>query len=109
MADDSRASDVGARYARALFDLSVETGVLDTVEGDLKSIRTILADSADFRTLATSPRFSADKVSPNVTRLVAEPMIDTRGVRKSCDIEESSAERSCSVSLITLASSIELA
>ncbi len=71
MADDSRASDVGARYARALFDLSVETGVLDTVEGDLKSLKTILADSADFRTLVTSPRFSGDDKARGLAAIAA--------------------------------------
>jgi F-type H+-transporting ATPase subunit delta len=60
LADDSRASDVGGRYARALFDLCVETGVLDAVEADLKSLETMVAGSADFRTLLASPRFSAE-------------------------------------------------
>jgi F-type H+-transporting ATPase subunit delta len=71
LADDSRASDVGARYARALFDLSVETGVLDTVEGDLKSLKTILADSADFRTLVSSPRFSAEDKAKGLSAIAA--------------------------------------
>jgi len=60
LADDSRASDVGARYARALFDLCLETKVLEPVEADLKSLKTMLADSADFRRLLTSPRFSGE-------------------------------------------------
>ena len=60
MADDSRASDVGARYARALFDLCLETGVLDAVESDLKSLKAMLAQSSDLRALLASPRFSGE-------------------------------------------------
>jgi F-type H+-transporting ATPase subunit delta len=58
--DDSLASDVGARYARALFDLAVETKVLDAVEADLKSLKAMLAESADLRALMISPRFTAE-------------------------------------------------
>ena len=61
MADDSRASDVGARYARALFDLCLETGVLDAVEVDLKSLKAMLAESGDLRVLLASPRFSSEE------------------------------------------------
>ncbi len=60
MADDSRASDVGARYARALFDLCLETGNLDTVEADLKSLKAMIAESGDLRLLLASPRFSGE-------------------------------------------------
>jgi len=60
LADDSRASDVGARYARALFDLCLETGVLDTVEADLKSLKGMIAESSDLRILLSSPRFSGE-------------------------------------------------
>src|SRR5258708_36244088 len=54
------ASDVGARYARALFDLAIETGALDAVEADLTSLKSMIADSSDLRILLLSPRFSAD-------------------------------------------------
>ncbi len=64
MADDSRASDVGARYAQALFDLAVETGALLSVEADLKSLEAMVAASADLRVLLSSPRFdAADKAT----------------------------------------------
>jgi len=50
---------VGARYARALFDLAVETSALDVVDADVKSLKAMRAGSADLRTLLTSPKFSA--------------------------------------------------
>jgi F-type H+-transporting ATPase subunit delta len=61
VADDSRASDVGARYAQALFDLAVETNTLPEVEGDLKSLAAMIGASADLRTLLASPKFSAEE------------------------------------------------
>ena len=39
MADDFRTTEVGERYAQALFDLADETGVLDAVRADLASLR----------------------------------------------------------------------
>ncbi len=51
---------MGARYARALFDLAVETSALDAVDADLKSLKAMRAASADLRTLLTSPRFTAE-------------------------------------------------
>ena len=46
MAEDSSATDVGARYAQALFDLAVETNGLPAVEADLKAVTAMLAASA---------------------------------------------------------------
>ena len=60
LADDSRSSDVGDRYAQALFDLALETGQLDAVEKDLKSMRAMLGDSQDLRRLIASPAFSSE-------------------------------------------------
>jgi F-type H+-transporting ATPase subunit delta len=62
LADDSKATDVGARYAQALFDLAVENNELAAVEADLKSIKAMHGESKDLRTLMGSPAFtSADK------------------------------------------------
>lgn len=60
MADDSKASNVGGRYAQALFDLANEQNVVTAVEADLKSLKTALAESRDLRTLVSSPAFGAD-------------------------------------------------
>jgi len=60
VADDFRTTEVGERYAQALFDLADEKGVLDAVRADLKSLRAAWAESADLRRLATSPVISAE-------------------------------------------------
>ncbi len=60
MADDSKATDVGVRYAQALFELAKEQGELRPVEADLKSLKAMRAESADLRTLLASPAFDAD-------------------------------------------------
>ena len=60
VADDSSSTDVGARYAQALFDLAVEADGLGAVEADLKSLKAMRAESADLRNLMTSPKFTAE-------------------------------------------------
>ena len=60
MADDSKASDVGARYAQALFELAKDGGEVAAVESDLKRLKSMLAESADLRTLIASPGFDAE-------------------------------------------------
>lgn len=60
MADNSFSTDVGARYAQALFDLAVETNALDPIEADLKSLKAMRAESKDLRDVLVSPRFSAE-------------------------------------------------
>jgi F-type H+-transporting ATPase subunit delta len=60
VADDSKASNVGGRYAQALFDLASDEKQVAAVEADLKSLKTALADSKDLRVLVRSPAFSAE-------------------------------------------------
>ena len=60
MADDSKLSNVGSRYAQALFDLASEQNEVAAVEADLKSLKAALADSRDLRTLVGSPAFSGE-------------------------------------------------
>ena len=60
MADDSKLSNVGSRYAQALFDLASEQKQIAAVEADLKSLKTALAASKDLRVLVGSPAFGAD-------------------------------------------------
>ena len=60
MADDSKTTDVGQRYAQALFDLAKDERAIPAVEKDLKSIKAALKDSADLRILVGSPAFSAE-------------------------------------------------
>lgn len=60
MADDSKASNVGGRYAQALFDLANEQQQVAAVEADLRSLKTAIAESRDLRILLASPTFSSD-------------------------------------------------
>ena len=60
MADDSKATDVGARYAQALFDLAIDEKQAPVVEADLKSLQAMTAGSPDLRALLVSPKFSTD-------------------------------------------------
>jgi F-type H+-transporting ATPase subunit delta len=69
VADDFRTTEVGKRYAQALFDLADETGALDAVRADLKSLRAAWAESADLRRLATSPIIAAEDQSKGLTAI----------------------------------------
>jgi len=60
VADDSKATDVGARYAQALFELAKSQGDAGAVEADLKSLKAMRADSADLRTLIGSAVIDAE-------------------------------------------------
>jgi F-type H+-transporting ATPase subunit delta len=60
VADEFRTTEVGERYAQALFDLADETGALEAVRADLKSLRAAWGESADLRRLATSPVIAAE-------------------------------------------------
>lgn len=57
MADDSKNSDVGARYAQALFDLADSQGSLAAVEGDVKALEAARMENADLRRLLASPAY----------------------------------------------------
>ena len=54
MASDNKGG-IAERYAAALFELAEANGELDRVAGDLKSLRAMLAESADLRRLCASP------------------------------------------------------
>jgi F-type H+-transporting ATPase subunit delta len=58
--DESKHTDVGARYAQALFDLALDTDALVAVEADLKTLKALQAESLDLRRLIASPGFSAE-------------------------------------------------
>jgi len=59
VADESKATDVGVRYAQALFELAKSQGDAGAVEADLKSLKAMRAESDDLRTLIGSPAFDA--------------------------------------------------
>ena len=72
VADDSKASEVGDRYALALFDLAKDEGSLSQVEADLKSLKAMRAESKDLATLIASPRFSAEEKSTGLAAIAQQ-------------------------------------
>lgn len=72
MADDTNLSNVGSRYAQALFDLASDQKQVAAVEKDLSSLKSALADSKDLRTLLASPAFSADDKRKGLDAIAAK-------------------------------------
>jgi F-type H+-transporting ATPase subunit delta len=72
VADDFRTTEVGERYAQALFDLADEKGALDAVRADLKSLRAAWVESADLRRLATSPVLAAEDQVKGLVAIAAK-------------------------------------
>jgi F-type H+-transporting ATPase subunit delta len=72
VADETKATDAGQRYAQSLFELTIEGNQLGKVEADLKSLQTMLAESADLRRLVTSPAFDAAAKAKGLTAVAAK-------------------------------------
>ncbi|MCI3132494.1 F0F1 ATP synthase subunit delta [Phenylobacterium aquaticum] len=72
MADDSRTSNVGGRYAQALFDLATDEKIVAVVEADLQALKRMSAESKDFRTLLASPAFNAEDKAKALKALAAK-------------------------------------
>jgi F-type H+-transporting ATPase subunit delta len=76
VADDSKASNVGGRYAQALFDLASDEKRVAAVEADLKSLKAAIADSRDLRVLLASPAFSAEDKGKGLAAIAAKAQFD---------------------------------
>lgn len=65
MADDGKiiagVSGLAGRYATALFELARDAGELDTIAGDLATLKSLINDSQDLRRLVRSPVFSREE------------------------------------------------
>jgi F-type H+-transporting ATPase subunit delta len=72
VADESNASNVGERYALALFDLANEQKAVAAVEADLKSLKSAIADSRDLKILLGSPAFNAEAKGKGLTAIAAK-------------------------------------
>lgn len=59
MADDSQ-TNVGGRYAQALFDLASDGGQIGAVEADLNTLKAMRDESSDLRRVLDSPVFAAE-------------------------------------------------
>ena len=67
-----RNTKVAARYARALLDLAIEQGNLDSVLGDMMVFSATVKDSSEFELLLSNPIVKADK-KIEIFKLVFEP------------------------------------
>ena len=76
MADDFRTTEVGGRYAQALFDLALETGRLEAVRADLKSLKAAWIESADLRRLAHSPIIAAEDQQKGLVAIATKAKFD---------------------------------
>ena len=72
MADDSKASNVGERYAQALFDLASDEKTMAAVEANMKSLKAALADSRDLQILIASPAFTSDAKGAGLAAIAAK-------------------------------------
>ncbi|WP_306889918.1 F0F1 ATP synthase subunit delta [Ancylobacter amanitiformis] len=54
-------SGVAGRYAKALFELARDAGVIDAVKADLDRFGALLAESDDLKRLVRSPVFSSEE------------------------------------------------
>ena len=57
---------IAARYATAVFEMAKEGKKLKAIEGDLDQLESALSDSADFRSLISSPIYTRDEQSAAV-------------------------------------------
>jgi F-type H+-transporting ATPase subunit delta len=78
VADDSKQTDVGVRYAQALFELAKEKGEAAAVEADLKGLKAMWTESRDLRVLIASPAFAADEKGRGLTAIA-----DAAGLRQT--------------------------
>ena len=65
-------SGLSERYAKALFDLADEQKALDAVATDLRALRGIIAESADFRRLIRSPVLSRTEQGNAIAAVAAQ-------------------------------------
>ncbi len=65
----SISTGIAARYATAVFELAKEGGALEALESDVDVLQGMLAESADFRELISSPIYSRDAQGAAVTAI----------------------------------------
>jgi F-type H+-transporting ATPase subunit delta len=69
-ADTPLPSGMAGRYATALFDLTVETGSVDSVLAELQKFTALLGESPDLARLVRSPAFGAEAQLRAVTAVM---------------------------------------
>jgi F-type H+-transporting ATPase subunit delta len=72
VADDFRETEVGHRYAQALFELALDSGELEPVLGDLKGLKDLLVESKDLARLIASPAFTSEEKRKGLEAVAAK-------------------------------------
>jgi F-type H+-transporting ATPase subunit delta len=67
----SISAGIASRYASAVFDLAREEGQLAAIEADTETLDAALRQSADFRSLISSPLYSRDEQGRAIAALAA--------------------------------------
>ncbi len=67
---------LSGRYATALFDLAREGKALDKVAASLSTLKAALTESADLRTLTTSPRLDRVSAAKGIAGVAASLKLD---------------------------------
>ena len=73
--EDSTVSGVAGRYARALFELALDSKSVDAVKADIEKFDTMIAESTDLRRLVRSPVFGAEERSRALAAVLAKAEI----------------------------------
>jgi len=73
--EDSTVSGVAGRYARALFELALDSKSVDAVKADLEKFDALISESADLRRLVRSPVFGAEERSRALAAVLAKAEI----------------------------------
>ncbi len=71
MASQGGNQDIARRYALALFEMAKEQGKIDQVSQDLVALRSIVAQSAEFRALMVNPTIKRDQQAKALAGLAA--------------------------------------
>lgn len=84
----SISTGIAARYATAVFELAREDKALKQLETDVGALEGALADSADFRTLITSPVYTRAEQAQAIAALarhmnVSQVLVGTLGLMAS--------------------------
>jgi len=73
--DNSTVSGMAGRYARALFELALDSKAVDAVKADLERFEAMMAQSPDLQRLVRSPVFGADEQAKALAAVLAKAEI----------------------------------
>ena len=73
----SISTGIAARYATALFELSLEAGSIDALEKSVAELRDVLVESEDLRTLISSPVYTRDEMASAISAVAERMNLDS--------------------------------